>query len=171
MASKVLFITSKDIKEKSIIDGNLDESKLLQFIEVAQDLHIQNYIGSSLYRKLTSLILTGDVDLVVNEKYKNLLEEHIKPMLIWYAQRSYLPFAAFKVSNGGIYKHRSENADNAIDREVSFLMSKIDETAEYYTKRFNDFMCYNGSDFPEWTDNQNEDVRPERDVNLTNWNL
>lgn len=171
MSQKVLFITTKDLKEKSIIDGNIDDSKILQFIEVAQDIHIQNYIGSSLYRKFTSLILSGELSLPVNQKYSVLLTEYIKPMLIWYAQRSYLPFAAFKVSNGGVYKHRSENADNALSNEISFLMSKIDETAEFYTKRFNDFMCYNGNDYPEWTDNQNEDIRPERDVNLTNWNL
>ena len=171
MADKVLFITTQDLKDKSIIDGVVDSSKMLQFIEVAQDVHIQNYIGSSLYRKLSSLILADEIDLPENSKYELLLTDHIKPMLIWYAQRSFLPFAAFKVSNGGIYKHRSENADSAVQDEVSFLMSKIDETAEHYTHRFNEFMRYNGNDYDEWTDNQDEDVRPQKDVNLTSWNL
>ena len=44
MAQKALFITINDLKRKSIIDGNVDADKLIQFIEVAQDTHIQNYL-------------------------------------------------------------------------------------------------------------------------------
>ncbi len=39
---KALFITVKDLKAKSIISGNTDADKLIHFIEVAQDIHIQN---------------------------------------------------------------------------------------------------------------------------------
>ena len=46
MAQKALFITINDLKRKSIIDGNVDADKLIQFIEVAQDTHIQNYLSA-----------------------------------------------------------------------------------------------------------------------------
>ena len=51
MAEKALFITINDLKRKSIIDGNVDADKLIQFIEVAQDTHIQNYLGGKLYNR------------------------------------------------------------------------------------------------------------------------
>ena len=57
MAQKALFITINELKRKSIIDGNVDADKLIQFIEVAQDTHIQNYLGGKLYTKLQNLIL------------------------------------------------------------------------------------------------------------------
>ena len=38
MAQKALFITINDLKRKSIIDGNVDADKLIQFIEVAKIL-------------------------------------------------------------------------------------------------------------------------------------
>ena len=41
---KALFITLKELKRKSIIDGNLDQDKLIQFVEVAQDTYIQQLI-------------------------------------------------------------------------------------------------------------------------------
>ena len=41
---KALFITIADLKAKSIIDGNTDADKLIHQIEVAQDMHIQNYL-------------------------------------------------------------------------------------------------------------------------------
>ena len=50
--SKALFITTKDLKQRSIISGNVDPDKIVQFIEVAQDTHIQNYLGGKLYKKI-----------------------------------------------------------------------------------------------------------------------
>ena len=57
MAEKALFITINDLKRKSIIDGNVDADKLIQFIEVAQDTHIQNYLGGKLYNRLQALVI------------------------------------------------------------------------------------------------------------------
>ena len=57
MAQKALFITIQDVKQKSIISGNVDPDKIVQFVEVAQDTHIQNYLGGTLYKKLQTLII------------------------------------------------------------------------------------------------------------------
>ena len=111
MAQKALFITINDLKRKSIIDGNVDADKLIQFIEVAQDTHIQNYLGGLLYNKIQSLIINNTIDDAGNSDYKTLLESYIKPMLVWFTQSSYLPFAMYQISNGGVFKHRSENSE------------------------------------------------------------
>ena len=49
---KALFITLEELKRKSIIDGNVDTDKLIQFVEVAQDTYIQTQLGTVLYDKL-----------------------------------------------------------------------------------------------------------------------
>ena len=54
MALKALFISVGDLKKKSIVDGNVDSDKIVQYIEIAQDIHIQNYLGGSLYKKIQS---------------------------------------------------------------------------------------------------------------------
>jgi hypothetical protein len=112
MANKALFISVNDLKKKSILDGNIDGDKVIQFIEVAQDTHIQIYLGGNLYAKLQTLILDGTIDDVGNAKYKALLNTYIKPMLIWFTQASYIPFAAYDISNSGITKGRSETNDS-----------------------------------------------------------
>jgi hypothetical protein len=45
-------------------------------------------------------------------------------MLIHYALVDYLPFAAYQVKNGGIFKHSSENGDAATKDEVDYLVQK-----------------------------------------------
>ena len=166
MAQKALFVTIKDIKQKSIIGGTVDPEKIVQFVEVAQDTHIQNYLGGKLYNKMQDLILNNTIDDVANANYKTLLETYIKPMLIWYTQADYMPFSAFQISNGGVYRHNSENSQLASMEEINMLTRSALETAEFYTRRFMDYMDFNSELFPEYTSTANEEMHPDRDVNF-----
>ena len=161
---KALFITIADLKAKSIIDGNTDADKLIHQIEVAQDMHIQNYLGGKLYDKLQDLIISGDIDLPSNSDYKALRDVYIKPMLVWFTQLEYLPFAMFKIDNGGINKHRGQESDTVDFRDVDRMQSKITDRAEFYTKRFIDYICFNSQKFPEYNNNSNGDMYPDKDA-------
>jgi len=168
---KALFITLQDLKRKSIISGNVDGDKLIQFVEVAQDTHIQNYLGGKLYDKLQDLIISGDIDLVGNAKYKTLLDTYIKPMLVWYTQAAYLPFAAFQISNGGVFKHRSENSDVASSEDIKDMTNRVNQTADFYTRRFQDFMGYNSQDYPEYNQSTNGEMYPDQTYGFSSWVL
>ena len=166
MAQKALFVTIKDIKQKSIIGGTVDPEKIVQFVEVAQDTHIQNYLGGKLYNKMQELIINDTIDDAANSDYKYLLETYVKPMLIWYTQADYMPFSAFQISNGGVYRHTSENSQLASMEELNMLTRSALETAEFYTRRFMDYMDFNSVLFPEYTSTANEEMHPDRDVNF-----
>lgn len=169
---KALFITVQDLKSKSIISGSTDADKLIHYIEVAQDIHIQNYLGGSLYDKLQALIISGDIDLAGNSDYKALRDSYIKPMLTWFTQAEYLPFAMFKIDNGGVAKHRGEDSDTVNFSDVDRMMSKINDRAEFYTRRFLDYMCNNSNKFPEYSNNNNGDMYPDKDADsFTGWVL
>ena len=43
-----LFIKRADIVKNTIINGNVDTDKFIQFIKIAQEMHIQNYLGTEL---------------------------------------------------------------------------------------------------------------------------
>jgi hypothetical protein len=171
MANKALFIGLEELKRKSIIDGNVDNDKIIQFIEVAQDTHIQNYLGGKLYNKLQTLILNGTISDIANANYKNLLDDYIKPMLIWFTQSNYLPFAMYQISNGGVYKHRSENSETISLEEMNMMLNKVTETAEFYTRRFVDYMGFYSQLFPEYNQSTNGEMYPDKDVNFHSWVL
>lgn len=164
---KALFITLKELKRKSIFDGNLDADKIIQFIEVAQDTEIQTYLGSKLYDKIQTEIIAN----TLSGNYKTLVDEYVKPMLIWYTQAAFIPYAAYQISNGGIYKHNSDNSTAVDQSEINALASHATETAEFYTQRFMDHMNYNSNLYPEYISNQDDGMYPERDVNFTGWVL
>lgn len=169
--SKAIFITANDLKRYSVLNGNVDNDKFMQYIEISQDIHIQNYLGTDLYNKFQGLIIDNTINDAGNSDYKALLDTYIKSMTIHWALVEYLPFAAYTVANGGVYKHTSETSQTVDKNEIDFLVEKQRNTAEHYTRRFIDYMCYNSSTFPEYNSNSNGDMYPDKKSDFGGWVL
>jgi hypothetical protein len=165
----VLFINRTDLVRNSIIDGNVDSDKYMQFIKLAQEVHVQNYLGTQMYDALTVAI--PNIDLPANARWKTLLDDYVVPMMIWFSQVEYIPFASYQLRNGGMMKHRSENSDTVSKEEVDFLVEKARTNAEWYSRRFIDFMAFNQTTYPEYTSNVNDDIYPSYDATFNGWVL
>ena len=74
MAEDVLFITRNDLVRFTATNGNVDPDKFLQWVKVAQDLHIQGYLGTKLFEKLKEDIRNS----TLVDPYLSLLEDYIK---------------------------------------------------------------------------------------------
>ena len=162
-----LFISRTDLVKNSIISGSTDTDLFFQYVKIAQEIHIQAALGSKLYDRISADIvantLTGD--------YLALVTDYVQPMLIHYAMTDFLPFAAYRVKSGGIFKGTSENSETVNKDEVDFLVQKERDFAEYYTRRFVDYMCYNSTKFPEYTSNSGSDIYPDKDSDSSSWVL
>ena len=165
--AKALFITRSDLVKNTILDGNVDTDKFLNFVLIAQEIHIRNFLGTDLYNKIKSDIESGSLA----GNYLTLKNDYIVPMLIHYAMVDYLPFAAYQIKNGGIFKHTSENSTAVEKNEVDYLVNKERDIAEYYTRRFIDYMSYNTATFPEYNTNSNDDIYPDKDATFNGWVL
>tara|TARA_R110000764_G_scaffold146052_1_gene233813 strand:- start:276 stop:782 length:507 start_codon:yes stop_codon:yes gene_type:complete len=165
----VLFINRTDLLRNSILDGNVDSDKYIQFIKLAQVIHIQQIMGTKLYNGLATAI--PNIDLAANARWKLLLDDYIVNMLIWYAQVDFIPWAAYSIKNGGVFKHRSENSDTVSKEEVDYLVEKARTNAEWYSRRFIDFMSFNQTTYPEYTSNVNNDLYPSTDSTFNGWVL
>tara|TARA_R110001606_G_scaffold53610_1_gene132212 strand:+ start:45 stop:545 length:501 start_codon:yes stop_codon:yes gene_type:complete len=162
-----LFISRTDLVKNTILDGNVDTDKFIQFIKIAQEIHIKNYLGTRLYDKIGADIIAG----TLTGGYLTLVNTYVQPMLIHFAMVDYLPFAAYQIKNGGVFKHISENAESVSKNEVDYLVNKEREFAEYYTRRMIDYVTYHISDYPEYNTNNNEDVYPDKDSLFNGWVL
>lgn len=162
-----LFIKREDLVRNSILDGNVDTDKFIQFIKIAQEIHIRNYIGTDLYNKISADIIAG----TLSGDYLELVNTYIQPMLIHYALVDYLPFSAYQIKNGGVFKHISENAESATKEEIDYLVQRERDIAEYYTRRFIDYMSFNQESFPEYYSNTNDDIHPDTDATFNGWVL
>ena len=163
--AKALFISTDDVKRKSILKGNLDVDNFIQYIEVAQDIHIQNYLGTDLYDKISADILAS----TLAGDYLTLTTNYIKPMLIHWSVVEALPFIAYTADNIGITRRDAENSTSADKTEIDFLVEKARIIASYYTDRFVAYICENSDSFPEYSTNTDSDVKPSTDTNFTGW--
>ena len=163
--ANVLLISRNDIVKYTALNGNLDVDKFIQFIYIAQQIHVLNYLGTDLLEKVKSDIagssLTGN--------YQTLVETYVKPLLVHFSLVEYLPFSGVTISNNGIYKHNSENSSIIDQDELEKLIAAERKIAEHYASRCVDYLCNNSSSFPEYTSNTGSDFSPSSDVNNTNW--
>lgn len=165
--AEALLITRDDIVRYTALNGNVDTDKFLQFIKIAQDIHIQNYLGSKLFQKIQADIIAN----TLAGNYLSLVITYVKPMLVHWAMVEYLPFAAYTIANKGVYKHSSENAENVDKNEVDYLLEKERSIAQHYTERFIEYMSFNQTLFPEYRANINNDMFPDTNNNNIGWYL
>jgi len=165
--AQALFITRNDLVKYTAINGNVDTDKFIQFIKISQDIHIQNYLGTDLYNKISADIIAG----TLTGDYLSLVNDYIKPMVIHWAMVEYLPFASYSIANKGVYKPTSENSESVEKNEVDFLIEKSRNLAQYYTDRFISYMSFNQDTFPEYNTNSNSDVYPDKDASFEGWVL
>lgn len=165
--AQALFITTKDIAEFTALNGNVDIDKFTQFIKIAQDLDVQNYLGTDLFDKINNDIVAG----TLTGNYETLVSKYIKPMLIHFAMVQYLPWAAYTIANQGVFKHSSENSESVSKNEVDFLIDKELSIANHYAERFVKYICFESNLYPEYNTNSNGDMNPDKEVNFSNWFL
>lgn len=163
--AQALFVNREDIVKFSAVNGNVDVDKFIQFVKIAHDIHLQNYLGTDLFNKISTDIIGSSL----SGNYLSLVNNYIKPMAIHWAMVEYLPFAAYTIANKGVYKHSSENSETVSKDEVDFLIEKHIDIAQHYTQRFIDYMCFNNNLFPEYNSNSNEDMNPDKNSFFNGW--
>jgi len=163
--AKALLISRNDVVKFTSVNGNVDVDKFIQYVSIAQDIHIQGMLGTRLLEKIQAEIIAG----TLADPYLSLLTTYIKPCLIHASMLEYLPSAAIYIANKGVYKHGAENSETVSKEEVDFMIEKQRQTAMHYKERFVDYICHNCSLFPEYSDNDAEDMFPNNDTNFTGW--
>lgn len=165
--ANALFITREEIVKFTALNGNIDSDKFVQFIKIAQDTHIYNYLGSNLFKKINDDIVAG----TLAGDYVSLLNDYIKPMVIHWSMVEVLPFISYQIANKGMFKHNSENSTTVEKSEVDFLIEKERQIAQNYSQKFIEHMQVNYVKFPEYYLATTGDQLPKLSTNFGGWYL
>jgi len=165
--TKTLLVKRDDLMTFTSLNGNIDTDKFIQYIAIAQDIHLQRYLGTELLEKIQSDIAGS----TLSGNYLTLVNDWIKPVLIHWAMVEFLPFGTVTISNGGAFRHNPENGTSLTKDEVDAIVSQERDLATYYSKRLVDYLCHKNNLFPEYSQNSNEDVFPTTDNNFCGWVL
>jgi hypothetical protein len=147
MSTYALFITRNDIIKNTPLQGAIDADKLLPFMRTAQDKYLKNLLGTVLFDKLQADILAG---VPFTGYYETLVDEHVKPTMIWYACVEYIPFSGISFKSEGSFKHQSDQSISPGKNEIDYLLSKALNNADYYATRMQDYLIAYSTNIPEY---------------------
>jgi hypothetical protein len=160
-----LFISPEDLVKRTAINGNVDRDQMIQFIKIAQDIHVQALLGTALYNRLKTDVLNN----TLAGNYQTLLEDYVQDVLVHYSMTEILPFLAYKVSNGGVFKKQSENSEGIEKSELEYLIQRERDIAEHYGRRLVSYLTFYGSLTPEYYENQNGEMYPTDGQSFNGW--
>lgn len=144
-----LFITRNDIIKNTPLQGSIDADRLLNFVRTAQDKYILNLLGTVLFYKLQEDIENGTFSTLA-PAYQDLMKEHIKPTLIWYACVEYIPFSSVQFKSEGAVRHETETAKAVSKNDIDYLLQKSMSNADYYATRMQDYLISFSNQIPEY---------------------
>ena len=144
-----LFITRNDIIKNSPLQGAIDADALLPFMSTAQVKYIKNLIGTVLYDYLQAQIIAGTVSSL-SVAYQDLLDEHIKPTLIWYTCVEYIPFSSIQFKSNGAVKQASEQGTAPSKTEIDYLKQQAQQNADYYALRLQNYLISYSNEIPQY---------------------
>lgn len=142
-----LFITRNDIIKNTPLGGAIDADALLPFVRTAQEKYLLNLLGTVLYNKIQDDI---ESQTAFTGYYQDLVENYVKPTLIWYSCVEYIPFSAITFKSNGAVKQISEQSVQPGKNEIDYLLSKALNNADYYATRLQDYLVAYSSELPEY---------------------
>lgn len=144
-----LFITRNDIIKNTPLQGAIDADKLLPFVRTAQDKYLLDLLGTVLFYYLQDQIVANTFSSL-NAYYQDLMDDHIKPTLIWYSCVEYIPFSGISFKSEGAVKHLSDQSVAPGKNEIDYLLAKAQNNADYYATRLQNYLIAYSNEIPQY---------------------
>jgi hypothetical protein len=173
----VLFISENSLRENSLINDNVDMKSLTPTIIYCQDEYIQFAIGSDLFNELKDQIEAGTTTAL----NRTLLDDYIRPCLIWYILSEAVFSISYKFTNKGVVQQSSDNSKPVSLEGLLKLHDRYKNRAEMYRERLRRYLVQNEESYPKFyreSSNDIDTIRPQNysyttglflgDNNLTN---
>lgn len=159
----IYLISTTLLKENSVVCNNVDDTLLTTGIMEAQEIELQQTLGSKLYKKIITLVDTGDIDIEANSDYKVLLDDYCQKVVVYYSVFHAIPSMAIKLKNKGAVREYSENSQDAQFNEFEYLRKDIENKAQFFNQRLADYLHQNRGKFPEYTEPAGcDEIKPNR---------
>jgi hypothetical protein len=148
--NKVLLISENTLKTYTAINESVQSDELRFCILQAQQIFLQESLGTNLYNKMLNLVDNGTISDPSNLVYKNLLDTYIQPTLITYSY--YLGMTNFYVKwvSVGMVQNNSEQGSKIDHRTFQYLKSDAKQQAEFNDSLLRRHLIFKSGLYPEY---------------------
>ena len=141
--TNILFISEDFIKTNSGLNDNLFGKSLLPAIREAQDIYLQQIIGSTLYKKLLQLVDEETIGEPENAIYKELLDEYVRSYMLYQTIVQVIPVTNVKLSNYGTTLSDDQYLVNLSQGDAELIEKHYSIMADFYARRLQEFILNN----------------------------
>ena len=144
MTTFAYFITASFLKDNTPLNENVDDKLIKNAIKEAQDIYIQDLIGSDLYNELQTQIVAGNTTAL----NVTLLDKYIQPCLMHYAVcESALPLT-YKFLNKSISTRNADDATPINVQDLNMIEERYRSKAVFYGNRLVNYLKQNSTSYP-----------------------
>ena len=147
--TNILLISEDTLKTHSSLNKNVWADNLSSVIKATQDIYLQKFLGSCLYKKVLELVKSGEIRNENYVMYKELLDDYITNFLIYQTLANLIPEISTKITNMGLVVSNDEHVQNVTQGERDLVMGQYQKYADAYCKMMQDFLKENRDSFPE----------------------
>lgn len=145
MYKNVLLTNENLIKSVTNIFDNMSGTYLLPSIKTAQDLDLEDVLGTVLMEELQREVYENEF----KEDYKILLDEYVQPFLTYASIVRLIPIVAYKITNAGIVKTDDEKMTGLAPNEVDKVRTEYQRIADSYKSKLGRYLMANSNLYPE----------------------
>lgn len=161
----VLFISENKLKENTAINENVDSTELRFGIQLAQNIYLQETLGTNLFQKLQQLVYNGDIEQPQYLNYKTLLNQFVQPCLIQYSYMQCLDNFFIKFLNVGLVQNRNEQGSPIDIKSLQYLKTNAKNQAEFLDNLLRRHLIFRSGWYPEFNNGNlnNGELPPQTD--------
>lgn len=151
MNYNVLLISEQKLKSQSPIDPNVDSDELRYGIQQAQNIYIQETLGTNFYNEILNQVEDGSISLSANTYNKELLDNFIQPALVAYSYYIILDNMFVKLVNVGLQQFRSEQSNPIGIKEFQYLKDQARDRAQFLDNLMRRHLVFENWKYPKYT--------------------
>lgn len=155
---QVYLISEDTLKTETVLNDNVSAEYFSSAIETAQEIYLQQLIGTSLLNDLCDKV--KDNELTADDK--ELLDEYITPFLKFKVLAEVTIPIAFKYRNAGVVQTNNEYMYNTTMKDAQQLATYYDQRANFFAIRLTDWLCANSNKFPAYHNTTTGELNPDR---------
>ena len=146
----VPWINQAFLKQITPISTNIDVHEISSHIETATYINIRELLGKNLYEDINTKFINNTLSAIETELF-GILKQALAYRATWCA----IPFLGIKIRSKGVVRLNDEFAQSATLDDMKYLRNELNNRAEYYENRVQEFLIQFLTDFPLYTNDTN----------------
>ena len=165
----IMWINPSYVKKYATVMDNVDPKFIKSHILEAQNIEMHRILGGWMYDDMiTEYINNNTTGATISTAYSTLVDEYIKPILLYYTVYYCMYDLYCKITNKGIEVQSSDNSEPISESILEKKKSSFKNLAENYAENLTNYLRQNQDDYPKWKSNDPDNpyrILPEKDTN------